>query len=153
MDHPAERTKQERVHIVPLSRAAIELLGTPGCLDALLFPPRRGKHLGSDALSLKKLFKIDPAVAVLHGFRGSARTWGGEQVNCERGPKYSYQALEYVLSHRMKTDKVKVMSGEVSAYAKETFLAQRRVFHDDWPQFVTGRWLLILYMPQRLFAS
>jgi hypothetical protein len=29
------------------------------------------------------------------------------------------KALEYVLSHRMKTDKGKVVSGEVSAYAKE----------------------------------
>src|SRR5262249_7780190 len=67
-----------------------------------------------NALSLKKLFKIDPAVAVLHGFTGSARSWGGEQVNSEDGPK-CYQALEYVLRHRMKTDRRKVVSGEVSA--------------------------------------
>jgi hypothetical protein len=90
--------------------------------------------MSPSALSLKKLFKIDPAAAVLDGFRGSARTWGGEQVNSEGG-----QALEYVLSHRMKTDKGKVVSGEVRAYAKEMFLAQRHVFHDDWAAFVVGK--------------
>ncbi len=52
---PAERTKMNIEHVVPLTDEAIALLPEPGRADALVFPGRtRGQPL-SDATMLKAL--------------------------------------------------------------------------------------------------
>ena len=68
---PGSRMKGGDAHKVPLSAAAVELLGKPGEPDAIVFPGTKGQSLSDMALSqLLRRMKVD---GVPHGFRASSR--------------------------------------------------------------------------------
>src|ERR1700722_16161708 len=68
---PAAKMKMERDHRIPLTAAALSLLGPRGADDALIFQSRIGKkeNLGRGAMQLL-LKELRPSFTV-HGFRTS----------------------------------------------------------------------------------
>ena len=123
---PAERTKANREHQVPLSPRAIEIIGAARALaddTSLVFPSRRGKPLSD--MTLSKLLKEQGIPAVPHGFRSSFRDWAAEETNHPR------EVAEAALAHQVK-DKVE------AAYARSTLFERRRRLMNDWSLYLSG---------------
>ena len=103
---PAERMKARKVHTVPLSEQALEILNhmnRPASReDSLVFPvvDRNGciRNPGQEMISyaLRKLGRkdADGRRIVAHGFRASFRVWGIEQARAPR------DVCEAVLAHQ-----------------------------------------------------
>ena len=75
---PAQRTKGNREHRVPLCGRALEVLEEARRLgrgSPLVFPSVGGKPIGNTAMS--ELLRELGIAAVPHGFRSSFRDWGG----------------------------------------------------------------------------
>ncbi len=122
---PAERTKANRKHEVPLSPRAIEVLDAARALaddSGLVFPSPRGKPLSD--MTLSKLLKEQGIPAVPHGFRSSFRDWAAEETNHPR------EVAEAALAHQVK-DKVEV------AYARSTLFERRRRLMNDWSLYLS----------------
>ena len=123
---PADRTKTEREHEVPLAPRAIEILHAARALaddSGLVFPSRRGKPLSD--MTLSKLLKELGIPAVPHGFRSSFRDWAAEETNHPR------EVAEAALAHRVK-NKVE------AAYARSTLFERRRRLMNDWSLYLSG---------------
>ena len=123
---PAERTKANREHRVPLSCRAAEVLRAARALrngGNLVFPSPRGKPLSD--MTLSKLLKEQGVQAVPHGFRSSFRDWAAEETNHPR------EVVEAALAHRVK-DKVE------AAYARSTLFERRRRLMADWGAYLAG---------------
>ncbi len=140
---PAERMKAKRPHVVPLSRAALEVLeAVPRIEDeALVFPGiRRGRSMSD--MTLAKAMKaahgrdleaggpgfLDPRTkrpAVPHGLRSSFRDWAAE-----RG--YESDLAEIALAHQ-------VGSAVERAYRRSDMVERRRAMMEAWADHLTGR--------------
>ena len=123
---PAERTKANREHRVPLSPRAIEILDAArGLVDGcgLVFPSPRGKPLSD--MTLSKLLKEQGVKAVPHGFRPSLRDWAAEATDHPR------EAAEAALAHQVR-DRVE------AAYARSTLFERRRLLMNDWSSYLGG---------------
>ena len=93
---PAERMKTGKVHRVPLSTRALELLGDANALPgnrALVFPSQRGKAISESTAN--KLLREIGINGVMHGFRTSFRSWCAESNE----PR---EVAESALSHIVK---------------------------------------------------
>ena len=111
---PAERMKSGRVHIVPLSDAAIACLGNGGADDALVFDL-------SEKTTLRLAQKIAPGVTQ-HGFRSSFTQWA-------LTAKYRMEAVDVCLAHA-EEDKTR------DAYKRELdLLDERREIMQAWAEF------------------
>lgn len=120
---PAERTKMNTVHVVPLTDEAIALLPAPDKPDALVFPgTKRGEPL-SDATMLKALRTLRDDDATVHGLRASFRTW------CAEATDYPREIAEAALGHRVGDDVER-------AYARTTFFDKRRALMEEWAAFM-----------------
>ena len=123
---PARRTKGNRVHRVPLSRRAVEILDqarTLGGGGPLVFPSMHGKPLGSTAMAgLLRTLKI---AAVPHGFRSSFRDWAAEETDHPR------EVAEAALAH-------KVRNAIEAAYRRTDLFERRRRLMDDWASYLAG---------------
>lgn len=120
---PAARIKAGKEHRVPLTPAALELLGKPGEPDALVFPSpvKRGKPLSDAALAaVLKRMNVD---VTAHGFRSTFRDWAGETTVHPR------EVIEAALAHRLK-DKAE------AAYARGDLFTKRRRLMSDWAAFL-----------------
>lgn len=121
---PADRMKAGREHRVPLSAAALALLGDPGSPDALVFPSdtRPGQLMSDMTLTavLKRMGKPD---LTAHGFRSTFRDWAGEATAHPR------EVIEGALAHRLK-DKAE------AAYARGDLFTKRRRLMEDWAAFL-----------------
>ena len=120
---PADRIKAGREHRVPLSGAALAVLGaaheaTGG--EGLVFPSPTGRVL-SDA-TLGKLMRDRGIDAVPHGFRSSFRDWCGETG-------IAREVSEAALAHVVR-DKAE------AAYARSDLLDRRREVAEDWARYV-----------------
>lgn len=97
---PAERMKKSRPHRVPLSDAALALLGEQkeySLHDDLIFPSAQGKHLSDMALlNILRKAKVPSdtpeRLATVHGFRSSFRNWSADNG-------YSTDISERALAH------------------------------------------------------
>jgi integrase len=120
---PPERIKAGKEHRVPLTPAAIALLGEPGEPDELVFPSpiKAGRPL-SDATLAAVLERMGCAVTV-HGFRSTFRDWAGEVT------AHAREVVEAALAHRLK-DKAE------AAYARGDLFAKRRRLMQDWADFL-----------------
>jgi integrase len=85
---PAARMKARRVHVVPLSDAALACLGHGGADDALIFAV-------SEKTTLRLAQKFAPGITQ-HGFRASFSTWAQEQ---DEGRTYTPTVIEAALAH------------------------------------------------------
>jgi integrase len=120
---PGERMKGGKPHIVPLSEAAIDLLGKPGDGDTHMFS---GNGLNR---YLAGFGRLDPAQGnkpiTIHGFRSTFRDWAADHG-------FDDHVSEKALSH---TDGNKVRA----AYKRSELMAARRRLADAYSAFATGR--------------
>jgi integrase len=114
---PPERMKADKLHIVPLVPAAIEILEQMRGLfgdrkpSEPIFPGIRGKSL-SDATLAKVLRVAGSGTATVHGLRSTFRDWAAETG-------FADAWAEAALAHG-QSDKT------IAAYKRTTFFAQRR---------------------------
>lgn len=124
---PAARMKMDRAHRVPLSAAALEVLGeVRGAGRDLVFPsPARAQRpLTSVALSALRT-RMGVTGITSHGFRTTFRTWAADSA---RAPN---DVAELCLAH-LTGKKVE------RAYQRSDLLAQRRELLDAWARHLTA---------------
>ena len=119
---PGTRIKAKRLHRVPLSTRALEILRSLPHREGYLFPGQKaGKGLSSGAFdALLDRMKIDDFVT--HGFRSSFRDWAAERTN------YPREVAEAALAH-VTGDKVE------AAYRRTDLFEKRRRLMRDWANF------------------
>ncbi|WP_167553434.1 tyrosine-type recombinase/integrase [Paracoccus yeei] len=143
---PANRMKKGKMHKVPLSQQAVELLRVLPRHQGknLVFVAPRGGMLSADAL--EKLMKERHAaqvaqgragwqdentakIATPHGLRATFRTWaqGGD-----REMRWPWHVAEAVLAH-------KISGSTQLSYARSTYLNERRGLMQEWADYLTGR--------------
>ena len=122
---PAERTKTNREHRIPLSRRALEILDEARTLGrgSHVFPSVHGNTLGVTALS--RLLKRLGIAAVPHGFRSSFRDWAAEETDHPR------EVAEAALAH-------KVRNQVEAAYRRTDLFERRRRLMDDWGAYLAS---------------
>jgi integrase len=109
--------KGKRVHVVPLSGAALDTLGEPG--EGLLFPsPMTGGPLSDVALA-NVIRRHTGLPATTHGFRSTFRDWAGDCTAFQR------EVAEAALAH-IVGDAVE------AAYRRSDALEKRRELMDAW---------------------
>ena len=122
---PAERMKAGRVHRVPLSDRAVEILTEAmvegGDTDGLIFTDNKGKLLHQDAmrLLLKRYFKG----VTMHGMRSSFRDWVAEKTD------YPREIAEHALAHLEGSDTER-------AYRRTDYFEKRAAMMQEWSDFL-----------------
>jgi integrase len=136
---PADRTKSGRVHRIPLTARAIEILEetTPqqrADRGAFVFPGHKpGKPLSSMTF-LQTARRLTTAPITSHGFRSSFRDWSAEQTTIPR------DVCEAALAHVLD-DKTE------AAYKRTDLFEKRRDLMDRWARFVTAKPAKVLTIP------
>ncbi|NTF55554.1 tyrosine-type recombinase/integrase [Agrobacterium rhizogenes] len=122
---PAERTKSNREHRVPLSDRAVTIITAreQEATGSLVFEGRtEGKGVSEQSLlrALRAAVGGETMVTT-HGLRSTFRDWGGNSG-------YAQEALEKALAHgeRNKT---------ISAYRRDDMLEQRRPIMAEWATY------------------
>jgi integrase len=123
---PAARMKAGRLHRVPLSEAACELLSGLQAIrqSALVFPGQDPRRPLSDMTLTAVLRRMGRGDLTAHGFRSSFRDWCADTGQ-------SSDAAEAALAHVAG-------SAVVRAYARTDLLEQRRRLMEAWAQFLTA---------------
>ena len=117
---PASRIKAGKEHRVPLTPAALALLGEPGEPDELVFPsPIKTRKPLSDVTLAAVLKRMGHGDITVHGFRSTFRDWAGETT------AHAREVIEAALAHRLK-DKAE------AAYARGDLFQKRRKLMEDW---------------------
>ena len=128
---PAERMKGGRLHRVPLSDAAMAVLGVDASDEAFANPPidgfvfarPDGRPLPEMAMwMILRRMNVDCTV---HGYRASFRNWAAEQTNFPR------EVCEAALAH-VTGDKTE------RAYFRSDLFDKRRALMDSWSSFLAG---------------
>lgn len=126
---PAERMKAGKVHVVPLSGAALDVLERAKLFRSpasdLVFPGQNPKRMLSD-MTLLKVLRDQNAGVTVHGFRSTFRDWVAEQTN------YPGEVAEAALAHGIP-NKVE------AAYRRTDFLEKRKPLMADWAAFCLSR--------------
>ena len=138
---PAARMKAGDLHVVPLSRAALDVLrqvevfrtGRPG---EPVFPGAKGTPLSDMTLS-KALRVAGGADATVHGMRSSFRDWVAEQM-----PSVPGDVAEAALAHA-------VSNKTEAAYRRAKYLDQRRDLMAAWGDYVDGHSNVIALVAKR----
>lgn len=128
----ANRMKTKKIHRVPLSQRAVEMLERQRKLhpnSRLVFPTLHDKQL--DAAELSKFLRDHQVAsaqqgrtATAHGFRSSFRDWASEN-------EYPRDWAERALSHTIKNQ-------VEAAYHRTDLLEQRRGMMEAWAGHVCG---------------
>ena len=121
---PAARMKAGREHRVPLSAAAVAILGgVKECRESdFVFPGgKKGKPLSNMAM-LAVLKRMGRGDLTAHGFRSSFRDWAAERTNFPR------EVAEMALAH-VVDDKV------AAAYRRGDLFEKRRQLMEAWARF------------------
>jgi integrase len=122
---PKERMKARRIHRVPLSRFAMQLLEQAHqdqCGEFVFWFQRPEKPLSNMAM-LTLLRRMKRTDVVPHGIRSSFRTWAAEFTH------YPREVLEQALAHT-------IPSATEAAYQRGDLLERRRSLMEDWGTFV-----------------
>lgn len=124
---PAERMKAGKEHRVPLTDAAIALLGPRRDDTALVFESesKSGKQI-SDMSMTAVLRRMGCDGITVHGFRSTFRDWAGETTGFPR------EVIEAALAHGIK-DKAE------AAYARSDLFEKRRKLMEAWAAVATAR--------------
>lgn len=123
---PASRMKSGRVHRVPLSDRAIEILRALPHEGAFVFP---GARAGQPLSNMAMLELVRGAIGngfTVHGFRSSFRDWCKEQTN------YPREIAELALAHVVK-DKSE------AAYSRGDALEKRRPMMTAWARYCASK--------------
>jgi integrase len=120
---PATRMKSGRLHRVPLSPRALDILKAMAMLkdDAgFVFPGgRKGRPLSNMAMAM--LMKGMGQDATVHGFRSTFRDWAAERTNFPR------EIAEMSLAHI-------VGDATERAYQRADLITKRKAIMDQWAQ-------------------
>ena len=120
---PAEHTKTQQIHRVPLSTGALAVLDTALRLsgsDGLVFPSPTRRPISNATMS--KLCKENDVGCVPHGIRSSFRDWCGETG-------VSREVAERALGHEIRNAVEK-------AYARTDLLERRRQLMENWSHYL-----------------
>lgn len=119
---PAARMKMRKEHRVPLSDAALQLLGSLTRMEGndLLFPALRGGELSD--MTLSAVMRRMKVKGVPHGFRSTFRDWCAERTN------YPRDVAEMALAHAIG-DKVE------AAYRRGDLFDKRTRLMTEWAAF------------------
>ncbi|MDA1029716.1 MAG: integrase arm-type DNA-binding domain-containing protein [Bacteroidetes bacterium] len=120
---PADRMKMGREHRVPLSDAALSVLGKRG--EGLIFKGRKEGRALSDMSLLMPLKRAGLAITV-HGFRSTFRDWSSEETG------FSHEVQEMALAHTIG-NKVE------AAYRRGDLFEKRRALMDAWAAYCYPR--------------
>ena len=123
---PADRMKMGRVHRVPLSDRALEILAEAvkhADNSGLVFPSVRGKVI-SDTL-VSGLTRDNGIAGTPHGMRSSFRNWCAE---CTDAPR---EVCELALAH-VNSDRVE------AAYMRTDLYEKRAELMNQWGAYITG---------------
>ena len=124
---PANKMKARRLHRVPLSDRAMEILSEAWAIsgpDGLVFPSSPGGSAVSD-MTYNALLRRLGIPAVPHGFRSSFTDWADEQL-----PEYS-AAADKALAHG-ETNKTRRACKRTDLFVKRIGLMQM------WADYVAG---------------
>jgi integrase len=119
---PAKRMKMDEPHTVPLSDAAIALLGKPGTGRVFVVSSTRTGAINKDGL-MKYLREYRSDVTV-HGFRSTFASWAEEAGHMPN-------VIEAALAHE-KGD------ATTRAYLRSKLLPARRKLMDAWASYAVG---------------
>jgi integrase len=125
---PAERMKAKRVHRIPLSDRAIEILKEAMTLSAgsdYLFPGRSNEKPMSNMVFIAMLRRMETNYTP-HGFRSSFRDWAAETTSFPR------EVVEMALAHTIE-NKVE------AAYRRGDLLDKRRELMTAWSRVLAAR--------------
>ena len=128
---PAVRMKGKKEHRVPLTSAALALLGQQGDPASLVYPGAVISRPLSDMSLTAVLRRMQRGELTVHGFRSTFRDWAGEASAHPR------EVIEGALAHRLK-DKAE------AAYARGDMLAKRRVLLADWSSYLAKPAAIVL---------
>jgi integrase len=119
---PAGRTKANREHRIPLSGAAMAVLGQLSRPGEYIFASPDGSPLCTIAMRML-LLRMGRRDITPHGFRSTFRTWAGEETLFQR------EIVEAALGHAIgdKTEQ---------AYSRGDALEKRRKLMDAWATFI-----------------
>jgi integrase len=122
---PAERMKgkkeSRREHRVPLSDAAVALIGEPGEADAPIFPSGRDPHRPMYKGVLDDTLKGTGRTETVHGLRATFRTWAAELGVDDT-------LAEMALAHAVGTQVER-------SYQRSDLFAKRRALAQQWARF------------------
>src|SRR5262249_44077624 len=116
---PKQRMKRDREHRIPLSDAALNVLGRMAAIrhDSRVFP--RG------AKAMLKCLRTLRSDATVHGFRSSFRDWASE---CSNVPD---RVVEAALAHV-------VGDATEAAYRRGDLFERRRELMHSWARYLEG---------------
>lgn len=119
---PAERTKTNKEHVVPLSSGALELLAGLPRTSKWVFGNAAGNALSD--MTLGAVLKRQGLPYTVHGFRSSFRSWAMDVGIADR-------VAEMCLAHQ-------VGSAVERAYARSDMASARRDALQRWCDFLQG---------------
>lgn len=133
---PAERMKAGKVHVVPLSPAAVDVFKRAAALpteasDLVFHGSKRGKPLSD--MTLLKMLRDAKEPFTVHGFRSAFRDWVAEQTN------FAGEVAEAALAHAIP-NKVE------AAYKRTDFLEKRRKLMDAWGAYCMGGGTTVVWL-------
>ena len=118
---PAERTKANKEHSIPLSPQAVALLKKLPKVSEFVFPGVSLKKAMTVDMGMKLLKQIELGITA-HGFRSTFRDWAADKTN------YPREVIEMALAHRLK-DKAE------AAYFRSDLIAKRARLMADWANY------------------
>lgn len=127
---PAERMKAGRIHRVPLTPAALEVLAKvkppPGAARSeWIFPGKNLRNTLSN-MSMDKILRLEEVDATVHGFRSTFKDWAEDCTNFANG------TIEAALAHQVGDETER-------AYRRGDALEKRRKLMEAWAGFCAGR--------------
>jgi integrase len=119
---PAERMKGGRAHRVPLTAAALALLGRSDRTSEFVFPGARPDGSLNNAAMLRALGRMGHSGLTVHGFRSTFRDWAAETTN------HPNHVVEMALAHEV-ADEVE------AAYRRGDLFEKRQTLMKDWATY------------------
>lgn len=119
---PSGRMKAKKEHIVPLSKAAVDVLKQVHPLGGeFVFQTKSGKPLSN--MAMLAMLKGMHEEYTVHGFRSSFRDWASEITD------HSWQVCEMALAHTISNE-------AEAAYRRGNLLDKRRNLMNDWGNYL-----------------
>lgn len=121
---PADRMKSKQEFRVPLSSAALALLGSLPRTGELVFPGRKADSPQSDMTLTAVLRRMEREDISVHGFRSTFRDWCSESL----ANSFPHEVVEQALAHTLP-NKVE------AAYRRGDLLAKRALLMQAWADY------------------
>jgi integrase len=125
---PAHRMKAGRIHVVPLSSAALAIvrrLRETRSSDFVFPANRPNLPLSSSAMEML-LRRMGKDTCTVHGFRSSFRDWAGDETD------YPRDLIETALAHR-------IGDATEQAYRRSSALAKRQRLMEDFANYLLSK--------------